>query len=86
MGDPDQFRDLRLVAARDRNLQMDREIEISALLAADADVGGDRRLSDRHLSFPRHAQKSILETGGVARGEQLLRVGGGAAWTSKFLR
>jgi hypothetical protein len=66
VGDPDEFRDLRLVATRNRNLEIDREIEIPGLPAADADVGDDGGVPKRCFSFRRHAQKSVLATGSIA--------------------
>jgi hypothetical protein len=49
-------------------------------------VGGDGRLPDRRLSFAGHAQEGVLETGRIAGGKELLRVGRGAAGTAKFFR
>jgi alpha/beta hydrolase fold len=55
-------------------------------VGADADPGGDGGTVGRKLHPAGSKTHRVLEARGVAGGEQLLRVGGWAAWSAQLLR
>lgn len=85
MGVGDQFFRGRPVQVRRRDQQRHGEVE-TVVDPADAGLGGDLRAWPGLPLLARDAFQGVGEAGGTAGGEQLFRVGRGAAGPAEFLR